>query len=81
MGNFGKPSQFMKEYIKNIIKNDDKNILVGDRIHTDIEIGRKIGAKTILVCSGEYKDINVNRIDIQDTEIHNTLADFLRTLR
>ena len=79
-GDFGKPSQLMTEYIQNFIKKKDNNILIGDRIHTDIEIGRKIGAKTILVCSGEFKKTKDQMNNIKDTKIYNTLSDFLRTL-
>ena len=79
-GNFGKPSQLMTEYIQNLINEKDNNILVGDRIHTDIEIGKKIGAKTILVCSGDFKKTNDQKNNIKDTKIYNTLSDFLRTL-
>jgi ribonucleotide monophosphatase NagD (HAD superfamily) len=70
----------MFEYIQNKISKSDKNILVGDRIHTDVEIGKKIGAKTVLVCSGEFKNTKEERNKIKDIEIHNTLSDFLRTL-
>lgn len=79
-GDFGKPSQFMTNYIQSIINDTDENILVGDRIHTDIEIGKKIGAKTILVCSGEFKRTKDLSVNINETEIHDTLSDFLRTL-
>ena len=78
--NFGKPSELMAAYIQNIINENDNIILVGDRIHTDIEIGKKIGAKTILVCSGEFKNTKHEVNKIKDTEIYNTLSDFLRTL-
>ena len=80
LGNFGKPSELMIEYIQDRINKSDKNILVGDRIHTDIEIGKKIGAKTVVVCSGEFKNTKDERNKIKDTEIHDTLSDFLRTL-
>ena len=63
------------------LNNENDNIiLVGDRIHTDIEIGKKIGAKTILVCSGEFKNTKHEVNKIKDTEIYNTLSDFLKTL-
>jgi len=79
-GNFGKPSELMIKYIQDKINKGDKNILVGDRIYTDVEIGKKIGAKTVLVCSGEFKNTEDERNQIKDIEIHNTLSDFLRTL-
>ena len=41
---------------------------------------KKIGAKTILVCSGEFKRTKDLSININETEIHDTLSDFLRTL-
>ena len=80
LGSFGKPSDLMTDYIKKIIKKNDSNILVGDRIHTDIEIGKKIGAKTVLVCSGEFKKNKDVEYNFENIEIQNTLSEFLRTL-
>lgn len=77
---FGKPSENMANYIKSNIKITDKNVLIGDRINTDVETGKKIGVKTILVCSGEFKNTKNERDKIQDTEIYSTLSDFLKTL-
>ena len=79
-GNFGKPSKLMAEYISTFIDEKDNNILVGDRIHTDIKMGKKIGAKSILVCSGEFKKSKDQMNNIKDINIYNTLSDFLITL-
>ena len=79
-GHFGKPSKLMANYIKRIIGDDNKNILVGDRLQTDIAIGKKIGAETIVVCSGEFKKEKKLNYKLGDIKIHNTLTDFLLTL-
>ena len=57
--NFGKPSDLMSNYINKILDKDSKKIVVGDRVHTDIKLGKKIGADTVLVCTGEYQNTNI----------------------
>ena len=79
-GHFGKPGKYMIDHIKNKIKENEKSILVGDRIYTDIETGLKVGARTILVCSGEFKNNSQDKLVSEDVEIFPTLAEFLRTL-
>jgi HAD superfamily hydrolase (TIGR01450 family) len=79
-GHFGKPSDLMTNYIRNLIGNSDQNILIGDRIQTDVKIGKKIGAKTVVVCSGEFKNDANKNYYLDNIEIHNTLTDYLMTL-
>ena len=79
-GHFGKPSELMTSYIRKIIGDNNKNILVGDRIQTDIAIGKKIGAETVIVCSGEFKKDTEINYNLENTQIHNTLTDFLLTM-
>ena len=55
-------------------------IIVGDRIHTDIELGKKIGAETVLVCTGEYHNAKKDNLKINNTLIYNTLTDYLLTI-
>ncbi len=60
-----------------IIQN---KIIVGDRIQTDIELGKKLGAETILVCTGEYQNSDSQNKKIENTEIYKTLTDYLVTI-
>ena len=80
INNFGKPSDLMTNYIKQILDKAQKKTVVGDRIHTDIELGKKLGADTILVCSGEYQNPDSKNNKINNTEIYNTLTDYLTTI-
>ena len=54
--------------------------LLRNEIKNKTEIGKKIGAKTVVVCSGEFKNTKDERNKIKNIEIHDTLSDFLRTL-
>ena len=80
INNFGKPSNLMTDYINKIVDKDQNKIVVGDRIHTDIELGKKIGAETVLVCTGEYQNSKNNNLKIINTQIYNTLTDYLLTI-
>lgn len=49
----GKPSTFLLELIMNHYNVDkSKAVIVGDRLDTDIEMGKRAGIKTILVLTG-----------------------------
>lgn len=49
----GKPSSFLLEMILNYYKvSKNQAVIVGDRLDTDIEMGKKTGIKTILVLTG-----------------------------
>ena len=49
-------------------------------IHTDFELGKNIGAETVLVCSGEYQNAKNDNLKINNTQIYNTLTDYLLTI-
>ena len=70
----------MADYISNILHKEINKTVVGDRIHTDIELGKKLGADTVLVCSGEYQASTDKNHRIKDTQIFNTLTDYLITV-
>ena len=80
INNFGKPSDLMTNYINNKLDKNQYKIMVGDRIHTDIELGNKLGAETILVCTGEYQQNSNNSKTIGNTKIFDTLTDYLGTI-
>ena len=80
INNFGKPSDLMADYISNILHKEINKTVVGDRLHTDIELGKKLGADTVLVCSGEYQPSPDKNHSIKDTQVFNTLTDYLITV-
>jgi len=80
INNFGKPSDLMIKYINKILDKEKNKIIVGDRLHTDIELGNKLGAETILVCTGEYQQNSNNSKKIGNTKIFDTLTDYLGTI-
>ena len=80
INNFGKPSDLMTNYINNKLDKNQNKIMIGDRLHTDIELGNKLGAETILVCTGEYQQNINNSKKIGNTRIFDTLTDFLGTI-
>ncbi len=75
-----KPSDLMIKYINKILDKEKNKIIVGDRLHTDIELGNKLGAETILVCTGEYQKNSNNSKKIGNTKIFDTLTDYLGTI-
>ena len=42
--------------------------------------GKKIGAETVLVCTGEYQNAKKDNLKINNTLIYNTLTDYLLTI-
>lgn len=54
---FGKPTQFMIDFIKDKFNNNKSGILLGDRLETDIIMGKKMGFDTAWVKTGiDYND-------------------------
>lgn len=76
---FGKPSKEMIRKISQLSENSMSTLVAGDRVYTDIEIGLSIGAKTILVCTGEYSRKDVINLH-GDFEIYDSLPDYLNRL-
>lgn len=52
---FGKPGWKMVDFLKGEFSSSTKIIVIGDRLYTDVEIGLRLNAETILVCSGEFQ--------------------------
>lgn len=76
VGHFGKPGNLMLDYLHKSIGPEDRVIVAGDRLYTDAEIGLRLGAQTIVVCSGEFRP-ETAKIDPR-IEVYQTLAEFLR---
>lgn len=73
---FGKPTEFMINYISKFIEINDKTILIGDRLETDILMGKKMKIDTAWVQTGiSYleKDIKV----FQPTYVLTSIWDIL----
>ena len=72
---FGKPSQHTLKYVlKNTGFCEEEIAFVGDRIYTDIAIGKGNDSVTILVLSGEAKLEDLAYSEIQPTLIFNSLG-------
>ena len=72
---FGKPSQHTLKYvIKNTGFCEEEIAFVGDRLYTDIAIGKDNNSVTILVLSGEAKLEDLVKSEIQPTLIFNSLG-------
>lgn len=78
--NFGKPSPEMIRYFKTIINTKETFAFLGDRLNTDIIIGKKLGAHTIFVESGADKTNMIKDCEIQPDEIFKSTSQFLKTL-
>ena len=57
---FGKPYPEMIEYILQRTKTKKEEVaIIGDRLYTDIAMGKKAGITTILVLTGETKEEDI----------------------
>ena len=76
---FGKPSMHLINFIKDTFEGYKidlkKSILAGDRIYTDILMGKNMDIDTLHVLSGERKSSMNNQT--KPTFQFNTLSDFL----
>jgi len=78
---FGKPSEFMIEEIKNRLNFDDNKILlIGDRLETDILMGNNLGIDTALVSTGVTNFPNGNE-NIQPTYYLHSVFDLINKLQ
>lgn len=74
---FGKPSKHTLEYVLNNTGfNEDELAFIGDRLYTDIAIGRGNNSKTILVLSGETDAEDLETSDIQPDLVFASLKEF-----
>ena len=72
---FGKPSYHTLKYVlKNTGFKEEEIAFVGDRLYTDIAIGKGNDSVTILVLSGEAKLEDLAESEIQPTLIFNSLG-------
>lgn len=59
----GKPNPFiLKEILRETKTSPGKTILVGDRLDSDVFLGKRCGVKTVLVLTGITKPANLKRI-------------------
>lgn len=78
---FGKPSTYTLNYIlKNMELKEEEVAFVGDRLYTDIAIGKGNKAVTILVLTGETQIEDLKESEIQPTLIFNSLKEIGRIL-
>lgn len=74
---FGKPSKFMIDEIRNRVNfEEEKTLLIGDRLETDIAMGKLMRIDTALVSTGVKNSCNgINHIT--PTYYFNSVADLL----
>jgi HAD superfamily hydrolase (TIGR01457 family) len=76
----GKPSLFLLELIINHYGvNKEQSVIVGDRLDTDIEMGKRAGMKTVLVLTGITSREEVESYPIKPDEVIEKL-DYLREI-
>lgn len=74
---FGKPSEFMIEEIrKRLNYENDKTLIIGDRLETDIAMGKIMSVDTALVSTGVRNLLNGNT-DLSPTYHLSSIADLL----
>ena len=72
---FGKPAHHTLEYVlKNTGFREEEIAFVGDRLYTDIAIGKGNNSVTILVLTGEAKLEDLVESEVQPTLIFNSLG-------
>ncbi len=75
----GKPETYMLEMIaKELGISKNEMLIVGDRIETDIALGKKVGAKTALVLSGVSKKEDLEKL--KNSEIPDYVLDSIADL-
>ncbi|MCY1508185.1 HAD hydrolase [compost metagenome] len=73
---FGKPSKDMIDFImqsRNLLS--DKTIIIGDRLHTDILMAKKINALSMLVLTGESTRDQLELSETQPDFVLNSISD------
>jgi len=79
---FGKPSKYTLDYILDITGFKENEIaFVGDRLYTDIAIGKGTKSVTILVLSGETKIEDLDTSDVKPDLIFKSLLDIKEKLK
>lgn len=70
----GKPSKIMAEAVlgKTVLRPSEM-LLIGDRLETDIKMGKKVGMKTALVLTGVAKKEDVDESEIKPDFIIDSL--------
>ncbi|MCL6494603.1 MAG: HAD-IIA family hydrolase [Ignavibacterium sp.] len=76
---FGKPSKFMIDEIRSRLKfEEEKTLIIGDRLETDIAMGKLMGIDTALVSTGVKNSFNGNN-QINPTYYFNSVADLINS--
>lgn len=76
--NFGKPSRYMMDEVKERLDNDlSKALLIGDRLETDIAMGNNFGLHTALVLTG-IKNFPNGNDHIKPTYFLNSVFDLVK---
>ncbi len=79
---FGKPYPEMIEYILQRTKTKKEEVaIIGDRLYTDIAMGKKAGITTILVLTGETKEEDIKNSPWQPDFVFTSLEEINNYLK
>jgi 4-nitrophenyl phosphatase len=73
----GKPREPMRRAAAERLRGCDRIAVVGDRVETDIEMGRAMGWQTILVLSGVTSEEEAKKIDPPPDVVVGSIADLV----
>lgn len=73
----GKPSNIAIETCINTLSIEDPSewCVIGDRLNTDVEFGRKAGMTTVLISTGVHSGANVRELDITPDHVFGSISD------
>lgn len=77
-GDFGKPGSLMVNYIQDLLGQYGPLVVAGDRTYTDMQLGIHLGARTVVVRTGEFSG-NPDELP-NGVETFDSLTKFLRTV-
>ena len=78
----GKPSLIMGETILNVMKlRPNECLIIGDRLSTDIAMGKNCGISTALVLTGVTRPEDLHTAEIQPDYVFKSIADLLRPVQ
>ena len=77
----GKPNSIMIREALNVLgAHSDTNVMIGDRMDTDIRAGIEAGLETILVLSGATDEGDIDRFSYRPSRVVGSVADLIDDL-
>lgn len=78
---FGKPRpDYLSDILRGYGVDFSRAAVVGDRLHTDVELANRLASKSVLVLTGETSRDMVDSLDKGPTYVLESIADFIDAL-